>query len=321
MVKIVRSHGDDSYGRRRVKPKTVSEAVALIDEYKDVLFPVLEKGFEHRLSSGFTYHVDVDRGRCEFGVLLDIGEARFKGEHDSDYTCYSIEGDGFDLSSRAGEGVEPSEILVASRDLADPSVVVPVPLPYFMAEQVVKYWADHGPDKLPSSMPGEWLSKYGKNLSGNLLQAMKLFEQLGEVGVGDASEEPEIMLRQNLLVMVDINGKVQVSKTGRVGTSECLALQHFRAHHKNIVGFHIHESFDDEGDRFQESLDYILTASESDLDAIRHRREPEAIFAKTDEGFPARIHVYDGDELKKQDILLKKQDGKLILVRDYTLKD
>ena len=195
-----------------------------------------------------------------------------------------------------------------------------VPLSYLMAEEVIRNWATYPPDRLPDSMPGEWLSRYGNRMSEHLIDAMKKFELVGEVGVDKKTGNTELLLRQNLMVKVGLHGDVEVSGTDYAPPSECRELDEFRSKHAGVVGFHIHEDFTPPtGRTIPTYLSHLVTASNADLRTLKSSKEPEAIFTKTPQGFPARVYALEEGEVRKQGILLQKDAGKIVLVRNYDL--
>lgn len=303
------------------KPRGLEETLDFVERYQDRLFPVLETGFEHRLSSGFRYHLDVDCGRIEFLVSLGSGKVRVRDRSSLNFLDFVLGGDGFDLAERAGAGVSPGDIRALRASPEDPSATVSVPLSYLMAEEVLRNWAAHGPDRLPDNMPGEWLSRYGNRLSAHLIDAMKSFELVGEVGLDRKTGNTEVLLRQNLKVAIELDGSIRLSGTDMDAPSECQVLSEFRRTHAGVLGFHIHEDFTPPARRtIQPHLSMLVTASDADFRTLKATREPEVIFAKTSEGFPARVYAYDGGELRERGILLQKDAGKITLVRDYELR-
>jgi hypothetical protein len=298
----------------------LDETLDFVELYKDGLFPVLEWGFEHRLSSGFRYHLDVDRGRCEFLVSLGEGKVRLREEHVSRHVDFDLEGDGFSLGERAAAGVSPEEIRALRRNPEDSSTTVSVPLSYLMAEEIMRNWKAHGPDRLPENMPGEWFIKYGHRMSEHLIDAMKKFELVGEVGVDRKSGDIGVLLRQNLKVALELDGTIHLSGTDIDAPSGCQVLSEFRRNHAGVLGFHIHEDFEPALRKAAPMmLSRLLTASNADLDALKSSREPEVIFGKTPKGFPARVYALEGGSIREQGILLHKDAGNISLVRNYDL--
>jgi len=298
----------------------LDETLDFVERYKDRLYPVLESGFEHRLASGFRYHLDVDRGRCEFLVSLDPGTVRLKEGHVSRHVDFDLEGDGFNLTERAAAGVRPEEIRALRRNPEDASTMVSVPLSYLMAEEIMRNWEAHGPDRLPENMPGEWFIKYGHRMSEHLIAAMKKFELVGEVGLDRKTGDIELLLRQNLKVALELDGTIHLSGTDVDAPSGCQVLSEFRRNHAGVLGFHIHEDFTPPSERtVPMMLGQLLTASDRDLDTLKSSKEPEAIFGKTPQGFPARVYALEEGEVHKQGILLRKDAGKIVLVRNYDL--
>ena len=96
MSKLIHT-GGRPLGELPPTPRGMDETLDFVERYKDRLFPVLETGFEHRLSSGFRYHLDVDRGRCEFLVSLDSGKVSVRERYSKGHRDFDLEGDGFSL--------------------------------------------------------------------------------------------------------------------------------------------------------------------------------------------------------------------------------
>lgn len=298
-------------------PQNIERALDVVEAGREGLFNVLEIGFDHRLMSGSRYHIDLDAGWCDFRVDLAQYECRFIGGDRRSYSLFKIEGDGFDLAAEAAKGVDPAKIRGVRKEPEDPEVAVSVPLHYLMAECVLGYRQDMGPDRPHENMHGDWYVKQRRRLSEALLKGMKSFEVIGEMGVEKDSRVVEFLLRQRMRVEMDSSGRIHLTGTDNPSNLENPRINDFEYRHEGIVGFHIHQGLNRDRRAFRpETVDEILRLSDDDEGTLRRLDETEIIFTRTDEGFAGRVHRLEGNEIKTRDILLKKEDDKVVLVRD-----
>lgn len=304
-------------GDSRLTPEArLSHTIDLIDRGKDILYPALEKGFMHKITASTAYRLDVDDGMCTFMVNPERGFLWYGG-HGEKTQSYQVIGDGFNLSQRLSEGVEPDEIRVVRADPTDESVTVDVPLPYFMAEKILEHKATQPPGRIPDCVPGEWFIRRGRRLTTNLTAALKSFEIIGRLGVNDETGAVELILRQSVRVDLDDVGKVGATGDGLMDHGELKAFKVFRVTHRDALDFHIHDrDLPAKAGRGKvESADETLRPSSTDEHDLKRRRSTDGIFTRTEEGFPGRVMTFEGDVLHTQDILLAKEQGEIVVRR------
>lgn len=276
----------------------------------------MEKGFKHKITAGTVYSLDVDDGMCTFMVNPERGFMWYGGQGE-ETRSYQVIGDGFDLSQRLADGVEPDDIRVVRKDPTDESVTVDVPLPYFMAEKILEHRATQPPDKIPDCVPGQWFIRHGRRLTTNLAASLKSFEIIGRLGVNDETGAVELILRQNVRVDLDDVGKVGATGDDFMSHDELKAFREFRVTHRDALFFHIHDrDLPAKADRGKvESADETLRPSDTDESELRRGGSTNAIFTRTEEGFPGRVMTFEEDVLHIQDILLAKEQDEIVVRR------
>jgi len=323
MTQIVRAGGDRRHPFEGIPPipQGIEQTLDVLELGKDRLFATLEKGFKHQIASGFRYRIDVDHGRCIFTVTLPDCRMEYRGRDCGAPQSFDLTGHGIDLRERAADGVDPADIFALRRETEDASVSVPVPLAYLMAEELVKHRTEHGPDRIDLDWPiGEWMHRHGKLVSKNIYDAMKAYEIIGRMGVRIDDGGIDILLRQQLFVGTDHIGEILETGSDDKGWRENLKIDDFRKTHVGIVRFHIHEARMQGRDMIGKvPLDEVLRPSDSDEDIFR-TRIPHVIFAENADGFPGRVHAFEGDALCNRGILFRREANQIFLVRNYETK-